>query len=521
MVDHTTLPFRDDVVALFPGQGSINAGAGAAWQSSRHWGLVDRVGEIASVNVERLLLVADTDEVVRTDNAQLATFALSLVGYHELLDLGVRPRYLLGHSLGEFSALVASGLLDLSEGTKLIAVRGAAMARAAQASEGSMVAVMGGDDEARENLSSVSEVWIANINGTGQIVVSGTRAGLDDLLSRHRDLGWRRATSLEVGGAFHSPLMAPAQDELDAELDATTWGETDAIVISNVDARIHRAPAEWRELMRRQFTSPMEFLDATLALPESVRTSVEMPPSGVLTGLTKRIREFDVQFAPAGLDQLQESQHMSRHVIVTGASRGIGAAIARHFIAQGDNVVSLSRSGMAPSGTAKSFEVDVANSEQVNEAIKAAVAQFGPVGVAVVNAGITHDGIAMRMSDEQWRECISTNLDGAFYTARAAMASMVRARSGSIIFIGSISPFMGIPGQANYAAAKSGLVGLARSLAREVASRSITVNVVAPGLVDTDMTSELGARDAMLSPHPTRARRPARGYRWRCRVSRQ
>jgi NAD(P)-dependent dehydrogenase (short-subunit alcohol dehydrogenase family) len=107
------------------------------------------------------------------------------------------------------------------------------------------------------------------------------------------------------------------------------------------------------------------------------------------------------------------------------------------------------------------------------------------------------------MSDDQWRDVLSINLDGAFYTARAAMASMVRARSGSIIFIGSISPFMGVPGQANYAAAKAGLVGLARSLAREVASRSVTVNVVAPGLVDTDMTSELGAaKDAMLALIP-------------------
>jgi NAD(P)-dependent dehydrogenase (short-subunit alcohol dehydrogenase family) len=194
---------------------------------------------------------------------------------------------------------------------------------------------------------------------------------------------------------------------------------------------------------------------------------------------------------------------MSRHVIVTGASRGIGAAIAQHFVADGENVVTLSRSGIAPTGCAKSFEVDVADSAQVNEAIKAAVAEFGPVDVAVANAGVTRDGIAMRMSDEQWREVLSTNLDGAFYTARAVMASMVRARSGSIIFIGSISPFMGVPGQANYAAAKAGLVGLARSLAREVASRSITVNVVAPGLVDTDMTTELGAaRDAMLALIP-------------------
>ncbi|MGH3733621.1 MAG: 3-oxoacyl-ACP reductase FabG [Acidimicrobiales bacterium] len=194
---------------------------------------------------------------------------------------------------------------------------------------------------------------------------------------------------------------------------------------------------------------------------------------------------------------------MSRHVIVTGASRGIGAAIAEYFVAEGDQVVALSRSGLAPSGCAKSFEVDVADSSHVNDAVRAAVAEFGPVEVAVVNAGVTRDGIAMRMSDEQWREVLSTNLDGAFYTARAAMASMVRARSGAIIFMGSISPFMGVPGQANYAAAKAGLVGLTRALAREVASRSITVNVVAPGLVDTDMTTELGAaRDAMLAMIP-------------------
>jgi NAD(P)-dependent dehydrogenase (short-subunit alcohol dehydrogenase family) len=109
----------------------------------------------------------------------------------------------------------------------------------------------------------------------------------------------------------------------------------------------------------------------------------------------------------------------------------------------------------------------------------------------------------MRMSDDQWREVLSTDLDGAFYCARASMASMVRARQGSIIFIGSISPFIGVPGQANYAAAKAGLVGLARSLAKEVATRGVTVNVVAPGLIETDMTSDLGAaKDQMAALIP-------------------
>jgi len=194
---------------------------------------------------------------------------------------------------------------------------------------------------------------------------------------------------------------------------------------------------------------------------------------------------------------------MSRHVIVTGASRGIGAAIAQHFIDLGDNVVGMSRSGTAPAGCVKSFAVDVSKSASVNEAVKASIEEFGPVEVCVVNAGVTRDGLAMRMTDEQWREVMATDLDGAFYTARATMASMVRNRQGSIIFIGSISPFIGVPGQANYGAAKAGLVGLARSLAQEVASRSITVNVVAPGLIETDMTSDLGpAKDQMMAMIP-------------------
>jgi NAD(P)-dependent dehydrogenase (short-subunit alcohol dehydrogenase family) len=194
---------------------------------------------------------------------------------------------------------------------------------------------------------------------------------------------------------------------------------------------------------------------------------------------------------------------MNRHVLVTGASRGIGAAIAQYFIAEGDQVVAFSRSGDAPDGCAKTFQVDVSDSSAVTEAVKEAITAFGPVEVAVVNAGVTKDGLAMRMSDDQWRDVLSVNLDGAFYTARAAIASMIRQRKGSIIFIGSISPFMGVPGQANYAAAKAGLVGLARSLAKEVATRNVTVNVVAPGLIETDMTNELGdAKDVMAAMIP-------------------
>ena len=297
---------NNNLVALFPGQGSLSGGAGVGWKNSRHWYQIGVISEASGIDVEDLLTSASDEEVVRTDRAQIATFALSTIGYLELLDKGIRPRYLLGHSLGEFSALVASGLLSIEDGAKLIAVRGAAMKRCAENVEGSMVALMGGEEGALENLKSVENVLIANINGTGQIVVSGSRAGLDDLLSRNKELGWKRATPLPVGGAFHSPLMAPAQAELDEALSKVEWKTTESTLIANVDGKVHTTADEWKVLLSRQLTSPVEFLDATLCLPENVQTSIEMPPAGILTGLTKRIRSFETQYAPSTLELLQE-----------------------------------------------------------------------------------------------------------------------------------------------------------------------------------------------------------------------
>jgi len=301
-----TSTFSEHLVCLFPGQGSLSSGAGLQWQDSKHWSQIALISEASGIDVASLLTTASSDDVVRTDNAQIATFALSTISFLELLDKGIRPRYLLGHSLGEFSALVASGLLSIEDGAKLIGVRGAAMLRCATTTEGSMVALMGGEEGALENLKTLENVWIANINGTGQIVVSGSRAGLDDLMSRNKELGWKRATPLPVGGAFHSPLMSPAQDELDAALANIEWRTTDSVLIANVDGNVHTTAQDWKELLSRQLTSPVQFLDATLTLPQGVTQTIEMPPSGVLTGLTKRIRTFDSQLAPSTLKELQE-----------------------------------------------------------------------------------------------------------------------------------------------------------------------------------------------------------------------
>lgn len=181
---------------------------------------------------------------------------------------------------------------------------------------------------------------------------------------------------------------------------------------------------------------------------------------------------------------------MGRVVLVTGGNRGIGAAIASAFVANGDTVAVASRSGAAPAGCT-GFVCDVASTSSVDACFDAVEQQFGPVEIAVANAGITRDGLIMRMSDDDIDAVLNTNLFGALRIARRASKGMLRLKRGRIILIGSVVGLLGSAGQANYAAAKAGLVGVARSLAREVGARGITVNVIAPGFVETDMTAEL------------------------------
>jgi 3-oxoacyl-[acyl-carrier protein] reductase len=181
---------------------------------------------------------------------------------------------------------------------------------------------------------------------------------------------------------------------------------------------------------------------------------------------------------------------MSRVVLVTGGNRGIGLAIARKFESMGDVVVITSRSGGPISGL-HVVQCDVTSSESVDAAFATIEDKFGPVEVAIANAGITKDKLLVRMADEDIDDVLNTNLVGAIRVARRATRSMTQARSGRIIFVSSVVALMGSAGQVNYAASKSGLVGAARSLAREIGSRGVTINVIAPGFIDTDMTAEL------------------------------
>ena len=204
------------------------------------------------------------------------------------------------------------------------------------------------------------------------------------------------------------------------------------------------------------------------------------------------------------MTQSDANAPVPRSVLVTGGNRGIGLAIARAFAEAGDNVVITNRKGEAPDGL-RAVQCEVTDTESVNAAFDEAEQILGgPVEVLVANAGITRDTLLMRMSDEEFDDVIATNLAGAFKCARRASKGMIRLRRGRIILISSVVGLYGASGQANYAASKAGLVGLARSITRELGGRGITANVVSPGFIDTEMTQALPekVRDSYLAAIP-------------------
>ncbi len=194
---------------------------------------------------------------------------------------------------------------------------------------------------------------------------------------------------------------------------------------------------------------------------------------------------------------------MGRSVLVTGGNRGIGLAIARAFADQGDEVAVTHRGSGAPEGLL-GVRCDVTDGAAVDAAFAVAEEAHGPVEVLVSNAGITDDTLLLRMSEEQFTRVLDANLTGAYRVAKRATKGMLRLRRGRMVFISSVVGLSGAPGQVNYAASKAGLVGVARSIARELGPRSITANVVAPGFVDTEMTAELteARRSAIMKSIP-------------------
>lgn len=185
-----------------------------------------------------------------------------------------------------------------------------------------------------------------------------------------------------------------------------------------------------------------------------------------------------------------QTEFVPRSVLVTGGSKGIGRAIAADLAAAGHKVAATYRSGDVPDGVL-GVQCEITDADQVEAAFAAAEAAHGPVEILVANAGITRDGLLMRMSDDDWDAVVATNLTGTYRVVKRAIRPMMKAKHGRIVLMSSVVGLLGSAGQVNYAASKAGLVGMARSVAREVGSRGITCNVVAPGFIETDMTAVL------------------------------
>jgi 3-oxoacyl-[acyl-carrier protein] reductase len=199
----------------------------------------------------------------------------------------------------------------------------------------------------------------------------------------------------------------------------------------------------------------------------------------------------------------ENSDNTARSVLITGANRGIGRAIAERFVAAGDKVATIYRSGDLPEGVL-GVQGDMRDTASIDAAFAQIEAAHGPVEVLVANAGITRDQLLMRMTDEEFDDVLDVNLKGAFRCARRASKGMIRLRRGRIVFISSVVGLYGSPGQVNYSASKAALVGVARSITRELGGRGITANVVAPGFIDTDMTRALpeATRQAYVASIP-------------------
>jgi [acyl-carrier-protein] S-malonyltransferase len=271
----------------------------------------ERGSNAADLDLRRLCFEANEEELVETEVQQPALVATSLAVLEAIKKRGIKPDFVVGHSVGEFAALAAAGAMKIEEAIALVRERGLAMAEAAKKNPGSMAAILGLDDETVERICRrILNVWPANYNCPGQVVVSGENPAVDEACDVAEREGARRAVKLRVSGAFHSPLVARAADRLRPALDRVRFAEPAAPFMSTVTARIETAKRVG-PLLVEQLTAPVRFTQAAQALlKEGVQTWVEVGPGNVLAGLVKRI-DGDANTisvaTPEGLDRLEET----------------------------------------------------------------------------------------------------------------------------------------------------------------------------------------------------------------------
>ncbi len=353
----------------FPGQGSQRSGMGHAWVDHPSWEVATEASEIAGRELTTLLLEAPMDELTRTANAQLATFVMSLVVLDAVERLGLSPAACAGHSLGEYTALVASGALSFADGTRLVMERGDAMQFAADEQPGTMAAMLGISDDDAEAACQRAEddVWVANYNAPGQVVIAGTAQGVAAASERAKELGARKVLPIPVSGAFHTALMLPARSRLRKALNTVEFHSPEVPVVANVDARVHTDPAEWPGLLSAQLCSPVRWRQTLETLAgRGASVVIELGPGGVLSGLIRRtvpdVRAVTIA-VPEDLDKLMDA--VAGHEVWN----------ARSPAHQGEHLYTSERVIVSPA--AGVFEPDAALAALETTALAAATAAPG------------------------------------------------------------------------------------------------------------------------------------------------
>ena len=362
---------------------------GLPWRDHESWELVDEASVIAGRDVGALLCDADADELRDTRNAQLTTFVSSLMVLDAVERLGISASYCAGHSLGEYTALTATGALGFDDGIRLVCERAAAMHDAGLAQPGTMAAVLGLDDDQVDVACrrADADVWVANYNAPGQVVIAGSPDGVAAATAHAKELGAKKVMALQVAGAFHTPFMTAARDRLRAALAEADPRDSDVPVISNVDALAHDQAADWASLLSAQLSSPVRWKHCLLTLAEAgVTDFAELGPGAVLTGMAKRTvagsRTISVA-TPEDLDKLLEW-------VGAGTSSGPGQQQGEQ---QGEHLFAVERLVVSPAAGIFTPVADMGDGSTI--AVGTVVGHVGDVEVRSPFAGILQSFIAL------------------------------------------------------------------------------------------------------------------------------
>ena len=468
---------------VFAGQGAQAVGMGK--ELAENFPIADKTFDEASealgFDIKDMIWNGDSETLMITENTQPTIVTMSVAALRVLQEKGIKPDVVAGLSLGEYTAHIASGSMEFADGVRLVKKRGKYMQEEVPVGKGAMAAIIALSAEdviaCCEEASKVGICSPANFNCPGQIVVSGEVAAVDKCCELAKEKGAKRALKLPVSAPFHCAMLIGAGEKLAKELENVEVKDMQIPVITNVTADYVSSKEDIKPLLIKQVSSSVKWEETIRRMiADGVDTFVEVGPGKALSGFIKKVsrdvKVFNVEDM-ASLDR-KSTRLNSSHIIPS----------SDYADETCEEVKKLGVECIVVKG-------DVRNTEDVQKLVSETMDKFGHIDIFVNNAGITRDGLMIRMSEDDWDLVMDINLKGAFNCIKAVARPMMKQRSGAIINMASIVGVMGNPGQANYVASKAGLIGLTKTTAKEFASRGIRCNAVAPGFIRSAMTDVL------------------------------